>query len=70
MTVSQTIITNDNQEQGENYAISNADVYIRDGPSSQYYAIGVINKGDTLVILEPTESNWNKILYKKGKLHF
>ncbi len=64
MTFSQTTVIPDNQEQGNNYAISNADVYIRDGPSSQYYAIGVINKGDTVLILESSKSIWSKIQYK------
>ena len=64
MTLFITPIIFNNQEQGKNYATSNADVYVRGGPSSQYYAIGVINKGDTVLLLEPTQSSWRKIQYK------
>lgn len=49
---------------GSQYYTANSDVYFRKGPSTSYEVLDVIKAGDTIELLEETNTTWARINFK------
>lgn len=65
---------NSNDNSNNNTVVDNliatANLNVRSGPSTSYSNLGVIYKGESVSVLEKTNSNWYKVKLSNGKIGY